>query len=153
MGTPTTGRKTSWSDGVRTYLAAERTLLAWVRTGLALMGFGMVEIGTGAAALHADRVCGRIDAGAFHPRQVNNEAVVADSQSAAVVAAAADSRQEAAIAAEVHRSHYVGSIDAARDQPRALVDHTVVDLARAFVRREGIAMHAGPLRLQQHRHP
>ena len=50
-----------------------------------------------------------------------------------VVAAAADRDQQALLAPEVHGRDDVGDVGAARDEPRALVDHAVVELARLVV--------------------
>ena len=54
-------------------------------------------------------------------------------EAGAVVAAAADGEEQAVVAAEVHRRDDVGDVDAARDQPRPLVDHAVVERARRVV--------------------
>src|ERR1700688_1522373 len=41
--------------------------------------------------------------------------------------------QEIVVAAEIHRRHDVGGVEAASNQQRALVDHPVIELPRVFV--------------------
>ena len=56
---------------------------------------GVVHVAPGAAAVHAHGARRRIDADAFHARQVDHQAVVAGAQAAAVVPAAADGESQA----------------------------------------------------------
>ena len=75
----------------------------------------------------------RIDLDVAHRREVDHEPVVAHSEAARVVAAAANRDQRALPAPEVDRSGHVLSVRTAGDQARAAVDHAVVDLAGLVV--------------------
>jgi hypothetical protein len=75
----------------------------------------------------------RVDADRAQAREVDHQAVVDAAEAGAVVAAAADRRVEALLAAEVDRRDHVGDVDAARDQRGTLVDHPVVEGPRVVV--------------------
>ena len=94
----------------------------------------MVDRSLGAAAFGADGAGVRIDPDAVHQGQVQHEAVVADPQARAVVAAAAHGQQQVVVAGEVDGGHHIGDIRAAGDQTRVLVDHAVVDPSGLLVR-------------------
>jgi hypothetical protein len=49
------------------------------------------------------------------------------------VPAAADRDEHVLVPAEVDRSHDVGCVCAARDEPRAKVDHSVMDFPRRVI--------------------
>ena len=75
--------------------------------------------------------------------EVDHQAVVAGTEAAAIVAAAANRKQNAPLARERHGTGDVVGVGDSRDQPGAAVDHRVVDAARLFVARvSGRRQHA-----------
>ncbi len=94
-----------------------------------------VHIVPGAAAAHPDRPGAGVDGDVVHPREVDDEAILAQTQASPVVAAAADRREHPLLAAESHSCLDVLHVRAVRDQARPLVDHAVVDLAGLVVAR------------------
>ena len=68
-------------------------------------------------------------------RQVEDDAVVADAEAAAVVAAAADGERQLVAAREGDRGGHVVRARAPGDERRAPVDHRVEDRARLVVAR------------------
>src|SRR5205807_282496 len=97
------------------------------RRGQAVGVGGVVEVAPGAAALGAGGLRVRVDADAFHGRQVDDDAVVVGAEAGDAVAAAAHGQVEPVLAGEVHSRHNVAGIDTADDDPRTAVDHAVVD--------------------------
>ena len=65
----------------------------------------VVYIALGAARLDAYCAGGRIDLDAFHRRKVDDETIVAAAEPRAVMAAAANREQDAALPREIHRRH------------------------------------------------
>ena len=95
---------------------------------------GVIDVAPHAAAVDAHGAFGRIDADAFHRRQVDDQAIVAGTEPAAVVAAAANGGQQIVGARIVHGGDHVRHVDASHDERRPLVDHPVVDHASGLVR-------------------
>src|SRR5208283_1007107 len=79
----------------------------------------------------------RVHANIVHRRKIDHQPVIAYSQPARVMPAAADGHQHFLLAAELHRRHDVGHVSAARNQSWAPVDHPVVYLASRVVSRIG----------------
>ncbi|HEY1206419.1 MAG TPA: hypothetical protein VGF05_17125 [Bryobacteraceae bacterium] len=94
---------------------------------------GVIEVAPGAAGFGARGLGARIDADAFHRREVEDQAVVARAEAGGSVAAAADGDVELGIPGEVHRADDVGDPGGADDQRGAPIDASVIDLARRFV--------------------
>jgi hypothetical protein len=95
----------------------------------------VIDLTPGETRLTARRAADGIDPEAFHRREVNHQATVADGVTGHVVAAAADSNLELVLAGEVDGAHDVNCSDAASNQGRMLVDHAVVDHAGRVVAR------------------
>ena len=68
-------------------------------------------------------------------RQVDDQAVVANAESAGVVSAAANRNPQLILSPEANRGHHVGHIGALGDQPRLAADHGVVNLPGALIAR------------------
>ena len=94
---------------------------------------GMIHVAPDASGLDADGFGGGIHPNTFHSRQVDHQAAVTGSQAGAVVAAAADRRQQVIFPAKIHGRDHVGHVHATRNQTRALIDHAVVDFARRLI--------------------
>src|SRR5262249_21493791 len=69
----------------------------------------------------------------FDRCQINYETVVANSETACVVAAASDRQEQIILSRKIYGIHYVRHICAACDQTRLLVDHRVVYLTHFVV--------------------
>lgn len=100
------------------------------QTGLVRRG---IDLRPRAAAAGANGTRGRIDLDGLHEGEVEDDSVVADPESAAVVAASANSEQEVMASREGDRLCHVRSAGAAGDQRGPAVDHCVVDRARLLV--------------------
>ena len=92
-----------------------------------------VHLAPGAAAADPNRARLRIDLDVAQQREIDHDTVVAGSQPSAVVAAAADRKQQVVVASEPHSRGHVVGVRTARDQRRPSVDHGVEDLARFAV--------------------
>ena len=92
-----------------------------------------VDLAPRAAAADADRPRRRVDVDLLEGGEVDDDAVVARAQPAAVVAAAADRERQLARAGEGDRRGDVVGVGAARDQRGPAVDHRVVDRASGLV--------------------
>jgi hypothetical protein len=68
--------------------------------------------------LNADRARPRIHPNAPHAREFDHQAIVAGPEAGAIVAVPANSCEHLVIAPVLHRCHYVGNVDAARNQLR-----------------------------------
>src|SRR5262249_26693455 len=69
----------------------------------------------------------------LHQREIDHDAVVADSQTTPVVSAAAHGQQHVSLSGEADDRGNVLRGGTARDQGRAPVDHRVVDLPRLVI--------------------
>src|SRR5579872_1891251 len=94
---------------------------------------GMIDVAQCAAGFHPGCLCLRVDVNAFHLREVDHEAVVAATETCAVVAAAADRGQETGFAGETERLDDIRDVCAAGDQGGMFVDHAVVLLTGGVV--------------------
>src|SRR4051794_36960508 len=95
----------------------------------------MVDVAPPASAAHTNRPRGRIDMHVVDGRKVDNQSIVADAESAGVMASTADRDPHLIIAAETHRGHDVRHIGALGDQSRLAADHGIVNLPGALVTR------------------
>ncbi len=96
---------------------------------------GVVDVAPGAAAADAGGPGGGVDPDARHGREVDDEPAVAGAEAGAVVAAAADREEEAAVAGEADGGDDVAGVGAAGDEGGAPVDHGVEDGAGPVVAR------------------
>ena len=62
----------------------------------------MINVAPDASAANRDRAGRRIDSGVLNRREIDHETVIANSQTARVVAAAADGDKQIVISGEVH---------------------------------------------------
>jgi hypothetical protein len=97
----------------------------------------VVNIAPGATATHTRSPCRWIDMNVLDVGEIDDEAIVADSQATCVVASAANRNPQLLLPAEMNGSDYVGYVSAIRDQTRFATDHGIIDLARFFITRVG----------------
>ena len=88
-----------------------------------------------AEGIGADGVAGRVDGGAAHQRQVDDQGAVPYPEPGSAVPAAADGDLCVVAAGEQDAGDDVGGVPAARDRGRMLVDHAVVHGASLVVGR------------------
>ncbi len=93
----------------------------------------MINVTPDASASNRDGARNRIDPRVFDRRKVDHQAVITNSQTARVVAAASDGNQETVIAREIHGPHDVCDIHALRDQAWFFVDHPVIHLSGVVI--------------------
>src|SRR5580704_6848236 len=97
----------------------------------------VVNITPGAAATHTHSPCRWIDMNVLDKGEIDDEAIVADSQTSCVMASASNRNQQLLLPAEMNGSDYVGHVSALGDQTRFATDHSVIDFARFFITRVG----------------
>ncbi len=96
---------------------------------------GVVHVAPGAAAAHANGPRRRIDMDVVDRGKIDDQAIVADTQAAGVVASAANRNLQILLPPETNGGDDVGHVRALCDQARLAADHGVVDLARLVVPR------------------
>ena len=94
---------------------------------------GMIHIAPSASATDGDCTLRRTDPRVFDRCEINHQTVVANSETACVVAATTDRKKQIVFACEIYRQNDVCDIDTPRDQPRLFVDHRVIDVAGVIV--------------------
>src|SRR4029077_10002230 len=93
----------------------------------------VINVAPDASAAGCDGASRGIDSRVFDRREVDHQTVIANSQSACVMTAAADRDKEIVVASEIYAPDDVCDIRAPRDQARFLMNHSVVDLASFIV--------------------
>ena len=93
----------------------------------------MIDCGQRRPAFDARRALLGVDTDTIQPSEVDDQAAVADTQTGAVVSAAAHCEQQVAFTRIVDCRDHVGDIGAARDGGRSSVNHAVVYRPRGVV--------------------
>src|SRR5690242_6233347 len=94
---------------------------------------GMIDIAPGATAADSDRARRWINTRIFYRTQIDDQAVITNSQASRVMAPATDRDQNIILSREIYRTNYVRYICATRDETRLLVDHPVIHLASFII--------------------
>ena len=94
-----------------------------------------VELAEERATVHPGRALGGVDPHAVHPRQVDDDPVVAGREAGDAVAAAADGDRELLLTPEADGGDHVVGIRGPGDQLRVAIDHPVPDDAGVVVPR------------------
>jgi hypothetical protein len=82
----------------------------------------------GATASHAHGLVARVDAGVIDQRKINDEAVITNSRSSRVVAAAPHRDEHSVLTTKIDCGDNVGDVGAPHDQTGPAVNHTVIYL-------------------------
>jgi hypothetical protein len=90
---------------------------------------GVVDITPGATTTHPHGACPGIDMNVLDGRKVDDQAVIAHSQTAGIMAAASNGNPQIVFSSEMYRGHHVGYICALGNQTRFSIDHGVIDSA------------------------
>src|SRR6516162_7955573 len=93
----------------------------------------MVNITQYRAASYKYRAFLRVYANIIHSRQIDDEPVVANTQTREIVAAPANRNQQFMFAAEIHCCDDVCHIRAPRDDTRSSVNHSIINFASFIV--------------------
>src|SRR5450631_451680 len=89
----------------------------------------VVDITPGATTAHPHGACPGIDMNVLDGRKVDDQAVIAYSQTAGIVAAASNGNPQIVFPSEMYCGHHVGYICALGNQTRFSIDHGVIDSA------------------------
>jgi hypothetical protein len=93
----------------------------------------MVDVAPGATATHPHRARPWIDMNVLDGRKVDDQAVIAYSQTAGIMAAAANGNPQIVFPAEMNCGHHIGHICTLGNQTRFSIDHGVIHSAFFFV--------------------
>src|SRR5712691_584422 len=93
----------------------------------------MIDITPRASSASGYRARSRVDPCVFHRREINDEAVVANSQAARVMSATANGKKQTLFSRKIYRLDYVRHIRTARYQPRPFVYHFIVHFAGIII--------------------
>ena len=96
---------------------------------------GMINITPDATGVDSNGASLRIDRGAAEAAKVNDEGVVPDAESTAVVCAASDGQRQHVVARVCHAGHHVSDISAPHDRERVTIHCTVVDSSGRLIAR------------------
>src|SRR5215510_11156696 len=94
---------------------------------------GVINVAPDASAAGCDGASCGIDSRVFDWSEIDYQTVIANSQTACVVTAAADGNKQFVFTREIYATDYVRDVHASGDQPRFLMDHRVVHLASLIV--------------------
>jgi hypothetical protein len=89
----------------------------------------MVYFAPEVSATYADRVVGSIHPNIFDSGQVYDQAFVANTQTATIVAATPDGYQQVVFPPKVYGINNIGNIQTLYDHSRMFIDHAIIDLS------------------------
>jgi hypothetical protein len=93
----------------------------------------VVDIAPRATTTHPYRACPRIDMNVLDGRKVDDQAVITHSQTAGIMAAAANGNPQIVFPAEMNCGHHIGYIGTLGNQTWFSIDHGVIDSAFVIV--------------------
>src|SRR4029450_11516085 len=93
----------------------------------------MIDIAPHASTADRDSASRGINSCVFNRREIDYQAVIANSQTARVVTPAADGNKQIGFTREIYAADDVGNTSTPRDQPPFLMYHAVVNLAGFIV--------------------
>src|SRR5207244_12276025 len=85
----------------------------------------------------ADRPCRWIDMNVLDAGAIDDQSIVADSQTSGVMASASNRNPQVLLPAEMNRGNHVGYVSTLGDQTRFAAHHGVIDFAVFFLARIG----------------
>jgi hypothetical protein len=97
----------------------------------------VINIAPGATATHTDSPCRWIDMNVLDEGEIDDQAIVADSQTSGVMAPASNRNPQIMLPAEMNGGNHVGHVSALGDQTRFAANHGVIDFALLLVARVG----------------
>jgi hypothetical protein len=89
----------------------------------------MIDIAPRASSAYRYRARSRVNSRVFYRREVNDDAVITNSQAPRVMSAASDGKKQIVFSRKIYRLDYICCIRAAGDQARPFVYHSVVHFA------------------------
>src|SRR5437016_672968 len=93
----------------------------------------MIDIAPGASSAYDCRARRRVNARVFHWREVDDEAVITNSQASRVMSSTADCQKQILVSRKIYRLNYIRDVGTASYQPRPFVDHCIVHFAGVVV--------------------
>src|SRR5712692_3422961 len=93
----------------------------------------MIDITPRASSASGYRARSRVDPRVFHRREIDDEAVVANSQAARVMSATANGKKQTLFSRKIYRLDYVRHICTASYQTRRFVYHFIVHFAGIII--------------------
>jgi hypothetical protein len=93
----------------------------------------MIDIAPGASSAYGYRARRRVNARVFHRREVDDEAVITNSQASRVMSSTADGQKQILVSRKIYRPNYVRYVGTASYQPRPFVNHSIVHFAGVIV--------------------
>src|SRR5437879_4756129 len=94
---------------------------------------GMIDITPRASSAGRYRARSRVNPRVFYRREVDDEAVVANSQAARVMSATANGKKQTLLSRKIYRLKYDSQICTARYQTRLFVYHPIVHFAGIII--------------------
>src|SRR5260370_11266492 len=86
----------------------------------------MIDIAPGASSAYGYRARRGVNARVFHRREVDDQAIITNSQASRVVAATADGQKQTLVSRKIYRLNYVRDGGTACHQPRPFMNHSIV---------------------------
>src|SRR5882724_6829573 len=93
----------------------------------------MIDIAPRASSAHGYRARRRINARVFHRREIDDQAIITNSQASGVVAATPDGQKQVLVPRKIYRLNYVRYVGTASYQLRPFVNHSIVHFAGVIV--------------------
>ena len=93
----------------------------------------MIDIAPRASSAHGYRARRRINARVFHRREIDDQAIITNSQASGVVAATPDGQKQVFVPRKIYRLNYVRDVGTAHHQPRFFVYHSIVHFTGVVV--------------------
>jgi hypothetical protein len=95
----------------------------------------VINVAPGATAAHPHSSCCGIDMNVLDAGEIDDQAIVADSQTSGVMAPASNRNPQIMLLAKTNGGHHIGHVSALGDQTRFATNHGVIDFALFFVAR------------------
>src|SRR6266478_8117598 len=81
----------------------------------------MIDIAPRASSAYDYRTCRGVNACVFNRREVDNEAVITNSQASSVMSSTADCQKQILVSRKIYRLNYIRDVGTASYQPRPFV--------------------------------
>src|SRR5438874_6594464 len=93
----------------------------------------MIDIAPGAASAHGCRARRRVNARVFDRCEVDDQAVITNSQASRIMSSTADCQKQILVSRKIYRLNYVRDVGTAHYQTRFFVNHSIVHFAGVIV--------------------
>src|SRR5260370_9950878 len=93
----------------------------------------MIDIAPGASSAYGYRARHGVNARVFHRREVDDQAIITNSQASRVVSATPDGQNQTLASRKIYRLNYVRDVATPCHQSRPFMNHSIVHFARVIV--------------------